>query len=123
MNIIIIPNVYKYRLEAVFCGCYPLCPNSLVYPEIYPCKFAQVPPFTLSFSLLLNIWCIYILSAECLYNTKQQLYKRLKYFCNHPSFARDANIRSLVSSLRIIIVLINCSLTIRYLLKHFHGLP
>lgn len=50
-------------LEAAWLGCYPLCPNSLVYPEIYP--------------------------PECLYNTEQQLFKLLANFCKNPKLARE----------------------------------
>ncbi|GFG35314.1 hypothetical protein Cfor_10315 [Coptotermes formosanus] len=49
-------------LEATYCGCFPLCPNALVYPELYP--------------------------NECLYRSEQQLLKMLENFCQNPSLAR-----------------------------------
>lgn len=49
-------------LEATFLGCFPLCPNRLVYPEIFP--------------------------RECLYNTTNQLVKKLRNFCGKPSAVR-----------------------------------
>ena len=48
-------------LEAVLYDCFPLVPNRLVYPEIY----GEVPEF--------------------LYNTDNQLFKKLKNFCVRPN--------------------------------------
>ncbi|XP_066997057.2 tRNA-queuosine alpha-mannosyltransferase isoform X4 [Anabrus simplex] len=50
-------------LEAVCCGCYPLCPNDLVYPEFYP--------------------------AECLYENEDHLLRILVQFCDNPSIVKD----------------------------------
>ena len=49
-------------LEATAAGCFPLCPNRLVYPEIYP--------------------------AECLYNNPNQLKKQLRQLCKNPDLSR-----------------------------------
>ncbi|XP_069702977.1 tRNA-queuosine alpha-mannosyltransferase [Periplaneta americana] len=49
-------------LEATYCGCFPLCPNALVYPELYP--------------------------SECLYTNEKQLIQMLKTFCVNPALAR-----------------------------------
>ncbi|KAM8719303.1 hypothetical protein ACLKA7_011936 [Drosophila subpalustris] len=49
-------------LEATYCGCYPIAPNKLVYPEIYP--------------------------KENLYNTSNSLIKMLYNWCRNPQIFR-----------------------------------
>ncbi|KAL7642160.1 UNVERIFIED_CONTAM: hypothetical protein RMT77_006720 [Armadillidium vulgare] len=53
-------------LEAVGAGCFPLCPNRLVYPEIFP--------------------------QDCLYNTTQQLQKSLAQWCTRPQLVRSKKV-------------------------------
>nr|CAH7746753.1 unnamed protein product [Callosobruchus chinensis] len=50
-------------LEATYCGCLPLVPNRLVYPEIYP--------------------------EKCLYNDRTELICKLKAYCECPQKALD----------------------------------
>ncbi|TRY76995.1 hypothetical protein TCAL_10204 [Tigriopus californicus] len=50
-------------LEATYLGCLPLVPNRLVYPELYP--------------------------KECVYNTDQQLFKKLRAYCITPRLVSD----------------------------------
>ncbi|XP_018572290.1 glycosyltransferase-like domain-containing protein 1 [Anoplophora glabripennis] len=50
-------------MEATYCGCLPLLPRDLVYPEIYP--------------------------TECLYKDLEELYCMLEQFCLHPKSAVD----------------------------------
>lgn len=54
----------RRRLEAAYCGCLPLAPNKLVYPELYP--------------------------IENLYNTSNHLIKTLYNWCRNPlQFAKQ----------------------------------
>lgn len=55
--------IFISRLEGVRCGCIPLAPNKLVYPELYP--------------------------MDCLYNSKEDLFRMLKNWCEHPDVFRE----------------------------------
>ena len=55
-------------VEAAICGCYPLVPHRLVYPEIFDSSIAGN-------------------EFNC-YRTNQQMYKKLREFCLKPYLAR-----------------------------------
>ncbi|HHS49569.1 MAG TPA: DUF3524 domain-containing protein [candidate division Zixibacteria bacterium] len=59
--------------EAVACGCFPLLPNRLAYPERYP--------------------------HECLYNTDEELRARLLEMAHNPAAIRETDFRRLVHDL------------------------
>lgn len=75
--------LFVLRMEASYAGCYPLCPNRLVYPELYPSVLFTC---SLTTAVLVNV----VIVEECLYNTNEQLFKRLKEFCLHPYKARKS---------------------------------
>jgi hypothetical protein len=60
-------NLMK-RIEACLFGAYPILPNRLVYPEIYP--------------------------KECLFSTEAQLVKKLKQICMRPRFFRETRLKN-----------------------------
>lgn len=56
-------------VEAAICGCYPLVPQRLVYPEIFDCN---------------KLKC----KEDVFYRTNQQMFKKLKEFCQKPYLAK-----------------------------------
>ncbi len=57
-------------IEAILCGCYPLLPNRLVYPEIIPKQF----------------------HTDCLYTNPEELVSRLEYLLALPSIGQPAGL-------------------------------
>lgn len=57
--------IFVLRLEAVRCGCIPLAPKSLVYPEIYPKEYLFETHDEFFFKL--KSWC---LNKDLLFNMK-----------------------------------------------------
>ncbi|ESN94137.1 hypothetical protein HELRODRAFT_186042 [Helobdella robusta] len=54
-------------IEAAYLGCFPLVPNILVYPEIFP--------------------------TECLYKNEVDLIGKLESFCQNPKAVRNSNVK------------------------------
>ncbi len=62
-------------VEAMYCGCLPLLPDRLAYPQFVPERFR----------------------ALCLYRSDEELVDRLAYLCLHPDVARATSLRSEVA--------------------------
>ena len=83
------------------CGCYPLCPNQLVYPELYPSmQYACSISFFTSYRYIIIYLYTYlslvyanIAVGECLYNTDQQLFKSLSRYCERPWVLRSMQVK------------------------------
>ena len=56
-------------IEAAICGCYPLLPQRLVYPEIFDSSITG--------------------EEYAFYRTNQQMFKKLKEFCLKPYLPRS----------------------------------
>ncbi len=46
------------------------------------------------------------IAGECLYNTEEQLFKKVKEFCIHPSSARKAGVRDMVRVIMQLLLLL-----------------